>query len=148
SMADNLFGTASDVLGLVGLSFGGPGVDEQIFDQVVELRQQVEDMRIEMHERFDRIDQQLDIMYDTIVLGFDQIGDQIGDLQDDVDSIVLEIASARSQLRRLEAALYGVAEDILLTDLTNEANIVLDYRNENGVDLPYLGGSPDFITAS
>ena len=148
SMADNLFGTASDVLGLVGLSFGGPGVDEQIFDQVVELRQQVEDMRLEMHERFDRIDQQLDIMYDTIVLGFDQIGDQIGDLQDDVDSIVLEIASARSQLRRLEATLYGVAEDILLTDLTNEANIVLDYRNENGVDLPYLGGSPDFITAS
>ncbi|MFG0300475.1 MAG: Ig-like domain-containing protein [Phycisphaerales bacterium JB047] len=148
SMANNLFGTASDVLGLVGLSFGGPGVDEQIFDQVVELRQQVEDMRLEMHERFDRIDQQLDIMYDTIVLGFDQIGDQIGDLQDDVDSIVLEIASARSQLRRLEAALYGVAEDILLTNLTNEANIVLDYRDENGVDLPYLGGSPDFITAS
>jgi hypothetical protein len=148
SMTDNLFGAASDVLGLVGLNFGGPSVDEQIFDQVVELRQQVEDLRIEMNERFDRIDQQLGIMYETIVLGFDEIGDQIGDLQDDVDSIVLEIASARSQLRRLEAALYGVAEDILLTDLTNEANIVLDYRDENGVDLPYAGGSPDFITAS
>lgn len=148
SMTDNLFGAATDVLGLVGLNFGGPSVDEQIFDQVVELRQQVEDLRVEMNERFDRIDQQLDIMYDTIVLGFDEIGDQIGDLQSDVDSIVLEIASARSQLRRLEAALYGVAEDILLTDLTNETNIVLDYRDENGVDLPYSGGSPDFITAS
>ncbi len=146
--AQAAFGAVEDVLDLFGIGFGGPSVDEQIFDQVVELRQQVEDMRVEMNERFDRIDQQLDIMYDTIVLGFDQIGDQIGDLQGDVDAIILDIATANSQLRRIEAALYGVAQDILLTDLTNEANVVLDYRDENGIDLPYSGGSPDFITAS
>jgi len=145
---DNLFGLAGDVLGFTELFVSGPSVDEQIFEQVIELRQQVEDLRVEMHERFDRIDQQLNVMYSTIVFGFDQIGDQIGDLQSDVDSLILDMAAARSQLRRLEQALYGVAEDILLTDLTSESNTVLDYRDENGIDLPYSGGSPDFITAS
>lgn len=127
---------------------GPPSVEEQTFDQVVALRQQVEEMRQEMNARFDRIDRQLNLMYSTMVTGFNQIGDQIGDLQGDVDAIARDMVVVRSQLRRLEAALYGVAQDILLSDLTNETNVVLDYRDENGVDLPYSGGSPDFITAS
>jgi Bacterial Ig domain len=135
-------------LGLIAGIDAPPSVEEQTFDQIVQLRQQVEEMRQEMNARFDRIDQQLNIMYNTMTTGFNALGDQIGDLQSDVDGLVREMAAARSQLRRLEAALYGVAQDILLSDLTNETNVVLDYRDENGIDLPYSGGSPDFITAS
>lgn len=135
-------------IGLFDGFVGPPSVEEQTFDQVVALRQQVEEMRQEMNARFDRIDQQLNLMYSTMITGFNQLGDQIGDLQGDVDAIARDMVVVRSQLRRLEAALYGVAQDILLSDLTNETNVVLDYRDENGVDLPYSGGSPDFITAS
>lgn len=146
--AGGFLSAVTEAIGLAGVLTSGPSVDEQTFDQVVALRMQVEVMRQEMHERFDRIDQQLNIMYNTIVSGFNAIGDQIGDLQGDVDAIIRDMAVVRSQLRRLEAALYGVAQDILLTDLTNQTNVVLDYRDENGIDLPYSGGSPDFITAS
>jgi Bacterial Ig domain len=139
---------ATEGLGLIAGIDAPPSIEEQTFDQIVQLRQQVEEMRQEMNARFDRIDQQLNIMYNTMISGFDALGDQIGDLQGDVDGLVREMAAARSQLRRLEAALYGVAQDILLSDLTNETNVVLDYRDENGIDLPYSGGSPDFITAS
>ena len=135
-------------IGLFDGFVGPPSVEEQTFDQVVALRQQVEEMRQEMNARFDRIDQQLNLMYSTMITGFNQLGDQIGDLQGDVDAIARDMVVVRSQLRRLEAALYGVAQDILLSDLTNETNVVLDYRDENGIDLPYSGGSPDFITAS
>ncbi len=138
----------SEGLGLIDDINGPPSVEEQTFDQVVALRQQVEEMRQEMNERFDRIDRQLNVMYSTMIAGFNQLGDQIGDLQGDVNAIARDMAVVRSQLRRLEAALYGVAQDILLTDLTSETNIVLDYRDENGINLPYSGGSPDFITAS
>ncbi len=146
--AGGFLSAVTEAVGLAGDLNAGPSVDEQVFDQVVALRQQVEQMRQEMNQRFDRIDRQLNIMYSTIISGFNAIGDQIGDLQSDVDAISRELAVARSQLRRLEAALYGVVQDILLTDLTNETNVVLDYRDENGIDLPYSGGSPDFITAS
>tara|TARA_R110002111_G_scaffold161463_1_gene227873 strand:+ start:7741 stop:11472 length:3732 start_codon:yes stop_codon:yes gene_type:complete len=146
--AGALLSVTTEVLGLASDLTNGPSDEEQIFEQVVALRQQVEAMRLEMHERFDSIDSKLNIMYDTITHGFNEIGDQIGDLQADVNVLIYEMAAARSQLRRLEAALYGVAQDILLTDLTSQTNIVLDYRDENGVDLPYSGGSPDFITAS
>jgi hypothetical protein len=146
--AGGFLSAATSAIGLVNDLDGNPSVDEQVFDQVVALRQQVEQMRQEMNARFDRIDQQLNIMYNTMINGFNALGDEIDDIGTQVDELVREMASARSQLRRLEAALYGVAQDILLTDLTNEANVVLDYRDENGIDLPYSGGSPDFITAS
>jgi Bacterial Ig domain len=146
--AGAILNLTTEAIGIVDGLNDGPPVDQQIFDQVVALRQQVEQMRQEMNERFDRIDRQLNIMYNTMIAGFDAIGDQIGDLQSDVDELVRDMAVARSQLRRLEAALYGVAQDILLTDLTSETNLVLDYRDENGIDLLYSGGSPDFITAS
>jgi hypothetical protein len=146
--ASAFLNVATESIGLVDDLTGPPSVEQQTFDQVVALRQQVEEMRQEMNERFDRIDRQLNVMYATMITGFNQIGDQIGDLQGDIESIARDMAAVRSQLRRLEAALYGVAQDILLSDLTNETNVVLDYRDENGIDLPYSGGSPDFITAS
>jgi len=148
SIIDNTFSLVSNSIGLASVFSSGPSVDEQIFEQIVELRQQVEDLRNEMNERFDRIDQQLNLMFDTFIAGFNALGDEIGDLQTEVDGLVLDMTAVRSQLRRIEASLYGVAEDILLTDLTNEANVVLDYRDENGVDLPYQGGNPNFISAS
>ncbi|MFG0315534.1 MAG: hypothetical protein ACF8LL_15270, partial [Phycisphaerales bacterium] len=146
--ASAFLNVATESIGLVDDLTGPPSVEQQTFDQVVALRQQVEEMRQEMNARFDRIDRQLNVMYTTMITGFNQIGDQIGDLQGDVEAIARDMAVVRSQLRRLEAALYGVAQDILLSDLTNETNVVLDYRDENGIDLPYSGGSPDFITAS
>ncbi|MBO6740529.1 MAG: hypothetical protein JJ916_11785 [Phycisphaerales bacterium] len=146
--ASAFLNVATESVGLIDDLTGPPSVEQQTFDQVVALRQQVEEMRQEMTARFDRIDRQLNVMYTTMITGFNQIGDQIGDLQGDVEAIARDMAVVRSQLRHLEAALYGVAQDILLSDLTNETNVVLDYRDENGIDLPYSGGSPDFITAS
>lgn len=146
--ASAFLNVATESIGLIDDLTGPPSVEQQTFDQVVALRQQVEEMRQEMNERFDRIDRQLNVMYTTMITGFNQIGDQIGDLQGDIESIARDMAVVRSQLRRLEAALYGVAQDVLLSNLTNETNVVLDYRDENGIDLPYSGGSPDFITAS
>lgn len=135
-------------IGLNMVSDAPPSVEEQTFNQIAELRQQVEELRLEMNQRFDRIDQQLNIMYQTLTMGFDALGQQVGDLTTDVDSLIREMAAARSSLRRLEAALYGVAQDILLSALTNETNVVLDFRDENSTDLRYSGGNPDFITAS
>jgi Big-like domain-containing protein len=87
-------------------------------------------------------------MYDQMVVGFNAIGDAIGDLGNQNEAILRGMHIVRSQLSQLEASLFGLAEDILLTDLTDAANTVLDYRGENNIDLAYANQNPSFITVS
>lgn len=153
SPADAISGLTDSVLGGMALvdHFGGvspPSVEEQIFEQIVEMRQQIEDMRVEMHERFDRIEIQLNVINQTMAQGFNALGDQIGDLSDDVDEIARDITIVRASLERIEDALWGMAEDVLLLDLTILANDLLDYRDDAGTDLPYAQSSPNFVSGA
>jgi hypothetical protein len=125
-----------------------PSVDEQTFNQLIELREQVEQMRQEMNVRFDRIDQQFNAMTLVIRNGFNGIGDGIKDLQENVSSLVIGMAAARSELRRLEATLFGVAENDLLQELTFRTNLALNFRADNGQDFPYGEGDSNFTAAS
>ena len=135
--------------GLAGvLGGGGPGPDEQIFGQIVELRQQVEDLRVQMNARFDVVDAKLDTIFSTMIAGFGAIGDQIGDLQDDVDDLTAAIAETRTTLDRIEAALFGFAEDALLLPLSLQTDLILDYRDDTGSDLPYANQTPSFVNGA
>lgn len=152
----DIWGGVQSLTNLVAGAFGladilgadAPGPDEQIFDQIVELRQQVEDLRVQMNARFDVVDAKLDTIFSTMIAGFGAIGDQIGDLQNDVDDLTAAIAETRTTLDRIEAALFGFAEDALLLPLSLQTDLVLDYRADTGADLPYANQTPSFINGS
>lgn len=133
--------TANLVSGVLGLADllgdGPPSVDQQIFDQITALRQQVEDLRVQMNARFDIVDAKLDVIYDTMIAAF-------GLLQDGINTLLADIASVRSSLDRIEAALFGFAQNLLLVDLTAQTDAVLDYRAKTGFDLAYADQSPSF----
>lgn len=135
-------------LGLADLFGSGPSAEEQIFEQIVALRQQVEDMRVQLNARFDVVDAKLDEVFSTMVSSFLHIGNQIGDLQEDVDALAAEISKVRSSLDRIEEALFGFAENVLLFALSLETDVVLNYFANNGVSLPYDQSSPSFVGAS
>lgn len=129
----------SGVLGLVDLlGDGPPSADQQIFDQIAGLRQQVEDLRVQMNARFDIVDAKLDTIFETMVFAFDRI-------QDGIDTLIADITSVRSSLDRIEAALYGFAQNLLLVDLTTQTDSILDYRTKTGFDLSYADQSPSFV---
>lgn len=144
--------TASLVSGVINLAGAldsdGESGEEQVYDDMVALRMQVEDLRVQMNARFDLVDQKLDTIFETMIGGFGALGDQIGDLQDDVDDIAANIAEARTTLDRIEAALFGFAEDALLLPLSLQADLVLDYRNDAGVDLFYQNETPNFVDSA
>ncbi|MFG0306860.1 MAG: GC-type dockerin domain-anchored protein [Phycisphaerales bacterium JB040] len=145
--AFDLVGNAIGLGEEFGLIEGDPSVDEQVFDQVVQLRQQVEELRVEMNERFDLVDQKLDTIFDTMIAGFGQLGDQIGELQESVDDIALSIFELRSELSRLEESLFLLAEAEFLDLLNVNAELALDYRNDTGQDLPYSQSATNFVDA-
>lgn len=132
----------SGVLGLVDLlGDGPPSADQQIFDQIAGLRQQVEDLRVQMNARFDIVDAKLDTIFETMVFAFDR-------LQDGIDTLIADITSVRSSLDRIEAALYGFAQNLLLVDLTTQTDAILDYRTKTGFDLAYADQSPSFVAGA
>jgi hypothetical protein len=134
--------TANLVSGVLGLADllgdGPPSVDQQIFDQITALRQQVEDLRVQMNARFDIVDAKLDAIYDTMITAF-------GLLQDGINTLLADIATVRSSLDRIEAALFGFAQNLLLVDLTAQTDAVLDYRAKTGFDLAYSDQTPSFV---
>jgi hypothetical protein len=140
------------VTGALGLADllgdGPPSPEQQIFDQIVELRQQVEDMRVQLNGRFDVVDAKLDQIFGTMTTGFAELGDQIGDLQANVDALSASIAESRSSLDRIEDALFGFAQEILLADLSQQTNLVLNYRNNTGADLAYSNSTPSFVASA
>lgn len=147
----SMAGAAADIFceafGIAGTSSNGTTEDD-IYDQVIQMRVQLADMQTQLNERFDRVEAKLDLIYGSMMDGMMALGEQIGDLQDDVNGLIRDVYISRSQLSRLEAALFGVAEDILLQDFTRDADEVLDFRSDNVTDLPYDQGSPNFRTAA
>ena len=135
-------GLISGVLGLVDiLGDGPPSADQQIFDQIAGLRQQVADLQVQMNERFDIVDAKLDVIFSTMVAAFDL-------LQNGIDTLIADLATVRGSLDRIEAALFGFAQNLLLVDLTAQTDAVLDYRAKTGFDLSYTDQSPSFVGAS
>lgn len=145
----SIFALVASAIDLGGeLGDGPPSPEEQIYGQIIELRQQVEDLRVQMNERFDIVDAKLDSIFETVVIGFGALGNQIGDLQDDVNELGANIAAARSSLDRIEAALFGFAEDVLLQDLSVQTDLALNYRDDTGLDLSYGDQTPNFVTSA
>lgn len=136
--------TADLVSGAIGLGktlSDEPGPEQQIFDQITELRGQVEGLRVEMNQRFDIVDAKLDTIFQTLVLGLDEINN----ISQTVDQIVQSIFEVQADLSRLEESLFLLAEIEFQNLLNVDASSVLEFRQDNGQDLPYASGITNFI---
>ena len=135
-----LIPVATDLLSFTGLFDSGPTVEEQLS----EISSQIADLGNVMNARFNRIDEQLNLMYGAIVTGLVEINESSGN----VDSLVRDMAEVRSSLRRIEDNLYGVVSgfvDVLFTQTVNES---LGFRvRSGGENLPYTQADANFVTA-
>lgn len=149
SPADAITGLADVVLSSIELGevLGGssvPSADEQIFGQLVEMRDQLEEVRVQMNQRFDRIEVQLNTIYDALAVGFNELGNSIFDLNVDVQALRTEIMGQQAQLERIEQQLWGMADDLFRDDLAELVDGIVAYRERRGVDLPYEDGATNF----
>lgn len=149
SPADAITGLTDVVLSSIELGevLGGssvPSADEQIFEQLVEMRDQLEDVRVQMNQRFDRIEVQLNTIYDVLAVGFNQLGSSIFDLNVDVQALRVEIMGQQAQLERIEQQLWGMADDLFRDDLAELVDGIVAFRDRRGVDLPYDSGATNF----
>ncbi len=141
-----LLGVASAITDLVGDETGPPPPEQQIFDQIMELRQQVEQVRLEMHARFDAIDRQLEVIYSTMSDSFNLINETLRRVEGSLSEIQVSLYGVRSAINRLEANLYGVLADGFQQDLLIDMDFGLGHRDRTGFDLAYSGAGNSTYT--
>lgn len=147
-------GGSATLLGAIGLAeslgvFGPnpPSPEEQIFAELVEVRNDISELRAEMNERFNLIEEGLATISTQIATGFGLIGNQIDDLGNDVDAMRMDLAVARSAIDRIEDALWGMFDTLGILPFVLTTDEVLDYRGD-GNDLFYSGQSPSYHNAA
>lgn len=140
TMAGNVIGAVMNIVSLFGES--QPTPEQQILEQIGKLRQQVNQLRQEMHARFDRIDAQLNVIFTTMQQRFDQVDVQLGVINGnvrDVQRSLIELDLRLSQFERNNFELLNVLGRRPLLDAINAG---LDYQRITGTSMPF---QPEFV---
>lgn len=95
-----------------------------------------------MHDRFDRVDQALNKIYETLNDRFDKIDLQLGRLNANVEEIQRSLFGLQADIDRLEKNLYSFLNAGFRRDLKEAINGAIDYRQRTGVQMSY---APEYV---
>jgi hypothetical protein len=114
---------------------GAPSPYQQLSDQITVLQNQVEQIRVTMIDRFNRVDLQLSQIYSALNGGFAAMIQYFQTLQGNVVNIQTSLALAQSNINRFEQNLYGVLQDGFNFPFVADMNTALGYRDRLQTDL-------------
>jgi hypothetical protein len=139
-MTGNVLSAVMNVVSLFGPS--QPTPEQMILQEIGKLRQQVDQLRQEMHSRFDRIDQELNVIYTTMRERFNLIDLQLGKINGNVQEIQKSLIALDLTLSRIERNNFAFLDAEGRRPLLSAINGAIGYRERTGVDMPY---QPDFV---
>jgi hypothetical protein len=98
-------GIVGGIMMLASLFDSGPSPEQMILDQIAALRQQVEDLRFQMHERFDNLDRRLDQVVRLMVHGLHslEVGQALA--RDELRGLTVQVSLLEAHLQGLEPSL-------------------------------------------
>lgn len=119
----------SDLLGMgAGILNSPESTDDRILSQVVQMRQQIDYMQLQLNTRFDAIDTSLD-----------RILMQLGDINLKLSSIRTDIYEMASDMNRLNQNLFGALQEAYQQDYLTAVDRAFEFKARTGFDLPFLG---------
>ena len=139
-MTGNVLGAVVNIVSL----FGGaqPSPEQMILEEIGRLRQQVGQLRSEMHGRFDKIDKELNTIYTATQDRFDKIDVQLGKISGSLDEIQKSLITLSLDLSRLERNNFAYLDALGRRPLRDAINGAVGYKQRTGADMPY---QPDFV---
>lgn len=140
-MTGNVLGAVMNVVGLFGAS--GPTPEQMILEEIGKLRQQVDQLRTEMHSRFDRIDEELNTIYATMQDRFNLVDVQLGKLNGKLDEVQKTLVTLDLKLSRIERNNFEFLDALGRRPLLEAINGSLGYQQRTGVPMPY---QPEFVS--
>jgi hypothetical protein len=139
-MTGNVLGAVMNVVSLFGPA--QPTPEQQILEEIGKLRQQVDQLRTEMHGRFDRIDVELNAIYTTMNERFNQIDIQLGKINGNILEVQQALVTLDLKLDRIERTNFELINAVARRPLLEAINGGLGYFERTGEVMPK---QPDFI---
>lgn len=115
----------------------GPTPEEQIMDEIGEVKSLIGDLSANMNYRFDRVDQSFKQVLDAVA----ETVNRIDGVAHDVNQARQSLLSIQSDLHSLERALFNYLSEGFRQDLVRHINGGLDYERWWGEPMSYVGGS-------
>lgn len=140
-MTGNVLGAVMNIVSLFGSS--GPTPEQMILEEIGKLREQVNELRVEMHERFDRIDETLNEIYSTMQDRFDKLDLELGKINGNLAEIQKTLVGLDLRLSRMERNSFEFLDAVGRRPLLNAINGAIGYKERTGLDMPY---QPQFVT--
>jgi hypothetical protein len=146
-----LLGGVAELLPEVFPQDNGPSPLQMVSDQITDLSVQVDEIRVEMTERFNRIDSQLTTIASSIDSGFAAMVGYFQGVNSNLESIQTQVATAQTNLNRMEQNLYGVLADGFNFPFIISMDTYLNYRDRNNQDIAradYIAAEGAFYSAA
>ncbi len=146
-----LLGGVADLLPEVFPQDNGPSPLQMVSDQITDLADQVDQIRVEMNDRFNRIDSQLTTISSAIDSGFAAMVGYFNGVNSSLESLQTQVATAQTNLNRLEQNLYGVLSDGFNFPFITAMDTYLNYRDRNNQDIAradYIAAEGSFYSAA
>ena len=143
ALAGNIAGA---VLSIVSLFQDEQKPEEVILEQIGILREQVDTLYQDMHERFDRIEVGMNQIYNTMQARFGQIDIQLGRITGSLEDVQKDLAFIESKLASLGRNMQETVAATKMSEIVLAINGGLDYKKTTGENMPYLteeGASPE-----
>lgn len=138
-------------LQLFNVFLGGESAEEEIAREVGNIKILLGDLVTNINYRFDRVDQSLTTIFETLNERFDQVeitldahGRQIAHLNGDVDQIRLSLLDLQTDLFRLERNLATFHALDWRFDLLEDMNLALGFEARVGIPMAYDQFSPNY----
>ncbi|MEV0001757.1 hypothetical protein AB0H28_05640 [Micromonospora sp. NPDC050980] len=110
----------------------GPSEHELVMQEIGKLREQVGELRAEMHERFDRVEAMLSAIYDDVMSVLLRMRDDIGEVMRDIDAIKHQIYGLETKVDQLSLSMHEALKKSALSDAEYVINTYVGYRARTG----------------
>ncbi|GAA2838227.1 glycoside hydrolase family protein [Crossiella cryophila] len=146
----NVIGAISSLVSV--FTAGGPTVEQQILDQIKEMRKQLEAVQQNMNDRFDKVDAKLDNIYNRMLAEFAKLEMGVAWVRENTEQILSKVSSLSTELQVTGTTLLKAVAGLYKLNRWGVIDRHLDHkRKHHGEELPWAdfkNGESDFwVTA-
>ncbi|GJM19518.1 MAG: hypothetical protein DHS20C14_17310 [Phycisphaeraceae bacterium] len=141
NFSSTLGGFSDIVFKMFGAAEGSetaPVSNDDIHEQVLAVRSQLQSVQNQLNKRFDAVDSKLAAIYVTMTSEFDRVIDGLGDIESRVDEAIFLILEQNAALRRFENTFTLATQDQEYADFAAQVDSSLLEASEGR--LPLLSG--------
>lgn len=100
-----------------------PNVYQMLFEQLQQISQQVVELRQEMHDRFDQVEEILGTIYANIMKGFELLAQDLNNINFRLNQISIQLNQMKKEVRSLDKKLEDFkVQDLQFSYLENKEN--------------------------